>query len=374
MEQKPYQQCTKTVMDNIADPNIIFDDKGICNYWYNYHTKANNILFHGQKGQEILQQKIAEIKQHGKGKKYDCLIGVSGGVDSSYIAYLTRKYGLRPLAVHFDNGWNSEIAVQNINNIVNVLGCDLYTLVVDWNEFRDLQLAYLKAGVIDIEVLTDHAIYGTINQLAKKNNIKYILSGGNYETESILPSAWVFNKLDAINIEAIHKKFGKVPLKTYPLLTNYKKRYYDKILKLEYIKPINFEHYQKDKIKNLISKEFGWKDYGGKHFESTFTKFYQAYILPNKFKVDKRKAHLSNLICSNQLTKEEAIEELKKNSYNADDLKKDIDYVIKKFGLSQTEFDQIMASEPVPHTFYNYDKGLFENNLILRRIKRILKK
>ena len=255
-----------------------------------------------------------------------------------------------------------------------MLGCDLYTLVVDWNEFRDLQLAYLKAGVIDIEVLTDHAIYGTINQLAKKNNIKYILSGGNYETESILPSAWVFNKLDAINIEAIHKKFGKVPLKTYPLLTNYKKRYYDKILKLEYIKPINFEHYQKDKIKNLISKEFGWKDYGGKHFESTFTKFYQAYILPNKFKVDKRKAHLSNLICSNQLTKEEAIEELKKNSYNADDLKKDIDYVIKKFGLSQTEFDQIMASEPVPHTFYNYDKGLFENNLILRRIKRILKK
>lgn len=373
MTNSTYQICSKTVMDNIADPNITFDENGVCNYWYDYHKKAKEMVFYGKEGEELLNQKIAEIKAYGKDKKYDCLIGLSGGVDSTYIAYLVKKHGLRPLAVHFDNGWNSEIAVQNINNIIDKLQCDLFTLVVDWEEFKDLQLAYLKAGVVDIEVLTDHAIFGTLNKLAKKNDIKYVISGANIETEYLLPKAWIFNKLDAINIKAIHQQFGNVPLKTYPLLKEFNKRYYQKFLKLEYVKPINFERYEKEKVKQLISEELNWKDYGGKHFESVFTKFYQAYILPTKFKIDKRKAHLSNLICSNQLSREEALVELKKPIYDPLELSKDMDYVLKKFELTQQAFDEIMSKEPVPHTFYDYDKGFFKNNPFFGKVKRLVK-
>lgn len=373
MTNSTYQICSKTVMDNIADPNITFDENGVCNYWFDYQKKAKEKVFHGAIGKELLNQKIAEIKAYGKNKKYDCLIGLSGGVDSTYIAYLVKKHGLRPLAVHFDNGWNSEIAVQNINNIIDKLQCDLFTLVVDWDEFKDLQLAYLKAGVVDIEVLTDHAIFGTLNKLAKKNDIKYVISGANVETEYLLPKAWIFNKLDAVNIKSIHNQFGNVPLKTYPLLKEFNKRYYQKFLKLEYVTPINFERYEKEKVKQLISEELNWKDYGGKHFESVFTKFYQAYILPTKFKIDKRKAHLSNLICSNQLSREEALTELEKPIYDPIELSKDIDYVLKKFGLTQQVFDEIMSKEPVPHTFYDYDKGFFKNNPFFGKVKRLVK-
>lgn len=373
MTNPPYQICTKTVMDNIADPNIFFDEQGVCNYWYDYQNLAKKMLLHGKEGEEELLKKIVEIKAYGKGKKYDCLIGLSGGVDSTYIAYLIKKYELRALAIHFDNGWNSEIAVQNINNIVSIVGCDLFTLVVDWEEFKDLQLSYLKAGVIDIEALTDHAIFATLNKLAKKNNIKYVLSGNNVETEAVLPRAWVFNKLDAVNITAIHQKFGKLSLKTFPLLSDLKKRYYRKFHQLEFVYPINYQQYIKEDVKTIIAKELNWKDYGGKHYESVFTKFYQAYILPTKFKVDKRKAHLSNLICSNQLTREEALEELKKPVYDALELEKDTEYVLKKFGLSQQEFSQIMTAQPVPHTYFKYDKGFFENNPVLRKVKRLIK-
>lgn len=373
MTNSAYQICTKTVMDNIADPNITFDENGVCNYWFDYQRKSKEKVFHGAIGKELLDQKIAEIKNYGKGKKYDCLIGLSGGVDSTYVAYLTKKYGLRTLAIHFDNGWNSEIAVQNINNIVSNIGCDLYTLVVDWDEFKDLQLAYLKAGVIDIEVLTDHAILATLYKLAKKNNIKYVLSGTNVETEAVLPKAWGFNKLDAVNIKAIHQKFGQLPLKTYPLLTDLKKRYYKKFLQLDFVYPINYEQYIKEDVKKLITKELNWKDYGGKHYESVFTKFYQAYILPEKFKVDKRKAHLSNLICSNQLTREEALKELQKPIYDLKELENDINYVLKKFGLSPEEFDNMMTLSPIPHTYYQYDKGFFDNNPVFRKVKRLIK-
>lgn len=374
MNNQPYRQCTKTVMDNIADPNITFDENGVCNYWYDYQKKAKEMVFHGEVGEQLFAQKVEEIKTFGKGKKYDCLIGLSGGVDSTYVAYLTKKFGLRPLAIHFDNGWNSEIAVQNINNIIQTLQCDLHTLVVDWEEFKDLQLAYLKAGVIDIEVLTDHAIFGAINKLARKYDIKYVLSGSNVETEAVLPSAWVFNKRDSINIKAIHKLFGTIPVKTYPYLTVYQKRYYSKVLKLEYVKPINYQQYIKEDVKRIISTKLGWKDYGGKHYESIFTKFYQAYILPTKFKVDKRKAHLSNLICSNQLTREQALAELEKPLYPENELAQDKDYVLKKFGLSAAAFEKIMNTPPVPHTTYDYDKGLFGNNIILRKVKHLLKK
>lgn len=370
-EPKAFQRCTKTVMDNIADPTIQFDEEGVSNYWYDYHNLHAGKIKHGEEGEALLRSKMEEIKRAGKGIQYDCIIGLSGGVDSTYVAYLVKKHGLRPLAIHFDNGWNSDIAVQNIHKIVNYLKCDLYTLVVDWEEFKDLQLAYLKASVIDIEVLTDHAIVGTLFRQAAKHKIKYVISGNNIATESILPTPWVFNKLDAENIKAIHKKFGTVPMKTYPLFTSVDKKYYFNFKKLNFVEPLNYGTYVKADVKRIISEEIGWKDYGGKHFESIFTRFYQAYILPVKFKVDKRKAHLSNLICSGQMSREEALKELDQPIYDPALEAKDKTFVVKKFGLTESEFDQLMAEAPVPHEKYKTEGPVDQQYPILKPVKKI---
>ncbi len=207
-----YKQCARCVMDTTDDSNIEFDQDGVCSYCKYYEKESELLLKKGELGLKLLQDKVTEIKNYAKDNKYDCLIGISGGVDSSYVAYIAKQNGLRALCVHFDNGWNSELAVMNIENLVNKLGFDLYTYVINWEEFRDLQLAYLKASVVDIEVLTDHAIYGTLFKIAKENNIKYVLGGLNVATEAILPYHWTYNKKDFINIKAIHKAYGKVKL------------------------------------------------------------------------------------------------------------------------------------------------------------------
>lgn len=350
MNNKEFQQCTKTVMDNIADPNITFDENGICNYYYEYFEKEKKHVKKGEEGIAFYNQKIAAIKEAGKNKQYDCILGLSGGVDSSYLAYIAKKEGLRPLVVHFDNGWNSELAVKNIENIVSVLGFDLYTYVINWEEFKDLQLAYLKASVIDIEVLTDHAIAATLYQLAANHKINYFLSGYNIVTEAILPKAWVFSKQDSVNIKAIHKQYGSVPLKTFPFLTPTKKRYYSLGLKIESVPLLNYIEYNKDNVKEVLVNELQWKDYGGKHYESVWTRFYQGYILPEKFKVDKRKAHLSTLICSGQISKEQALQELKEPIYVPEQLAIDKEFVLKKLNLTESSFDELMQLSPKPHT------------------------
>ena len=373
MTNQTYQQCTKTVMDNIADPNIRFDSEGICNYWHEYHATAKKGLLHGEQGKKKWQETVDQIKKAGASKKYDCIIGVSGGVDSTYVAYLVKQAKLRPLVVHFDNGWNSAIAVKNINNIVAYLNADLYTLVIEWDEFRDLQRAYLKAGVIDIEVLTDHAIFGTLYKLAAKHKIDYVISGSNIETEELLPSAWIFNKLDPVNIKDIHSRYGEVKLKTYPLFSILKKNYYLKIKKLHFISPINFAPYNKKKVKETIAKEIGWQDYGGKHHESIFTKFYQNFILPTKFKVDKRKAHLSNLICSGQMSRDEALKELEAPIYDPEELIHDKEFVVKKLGFTSEEFEAIMKETPRSHDFYKVEGPLEENYVLLKPLKILYK-
>lgn len=373
MEKNEYQQCSKTVMDTIADPNITFDEKGVSNYWYDYKKAANEKLLHGDAGKQKWNDTVSLLKKDGKGKKYDCIIGVSGGVDSTYVAYLVKEADLSPLVVHFDNGWNSEIAVQNINKIIDYLDADLFTLVVDWEEFRDLQRAYLQAGVIDIEALTDHAIIGSLYRLAAKHNVKYVISGTNIETEQVLPTAWIFPKMDSINIKDIHYKYGTLSLKTYPFFSILKKKYYLNFKKLNFISPLNWAPYKKSAIKSIISKEIGWQDYGGKHHESIFTKFYQNYILPTKFKVDKRKAHLSNLICSGQLTKEAALIELGKPLYEPIELAQDKEYVVKKLGFTMDEFDEIMSEPPRSH--YDFEvEGPIENHYpYLKPIKAVVK-
>lgn len=371
---KPYQQCAISVMDTIADPNITFDDKGVCNYYYEYKAAEKEAVFLGEEGAKKLEEIAATIKKTGQGQQYDCIMGLSGGVDSTYIAMLAKKLGLRPLAVHFDNGWNSELAVQNIENIVTKLGIDLFTYVINWEEFKDLQIAYLKASVVDIEAITDHAIFATLYRLAGERKIKYILNGTNVHTEQTLPKSWVHPKVDHVNIKSIHKQYGTVPLKTFPFMDAKVKRYYQQMMGVQSVSILNLVEYNKKKVKELIQKELGWRDYGGKHYESIWTRFYQGYILPTKFKIDKRKAHLSDLIFGGQMTKAEALEELKKPGYDEAQLKVDFEFVLKKFGLTREEFTALMSQPPRSHYDFDYEMPVDQRYPLLKPVKAIYRK
>lgn len=368
-----YRQCSVSVMDNIADPDITFDEQGICSYYYEYRKLEQENVFKEKDGEKKLEELIQKIRTEGAGKQYDCITGISGGVDSSYLVLMAKKWGLRPLIVHFDNGWNSEIAVSNINNIIKNTGFDLYTIVVDWEEFRDLQLAYIKASVVDIEVPTDHAIGGTLQSLAAKYGVKYILSGNNVVTEAILPPSWVYNKADYVNLLNIHKKYGTIPFKTYPLF-GFKSQYVYGLGKgIQTVKPLNYIPYNKAEAKSTITKELEWRDYGGKHYESVFTKFYQAHILPYKFHIDKRKAHLSTLIFSGQITREEALKELEKPLYEVAELKSEREYVTKKLSLSESEFEQLMKMPRVEHSAFGHQQHILERFPVIKLLKPLYK-
>lgn len=372
-----FRRCSKTVMDNIADPDITFDSQGVCNYYYDYQKVQAEQVFTGEIGTKKLEILVNDIKRKGHGKPYDCLIGLSGGVDSTYVAWLVKDLGLRPLAVHLDNGWNSELAVKNIENIITRLNIDLYTLVVNWEEFKDIQLAYLKASVVDIEIVSDHAIFSTMYKLAKEKDISYIISGTNIVTEHIMPPSWLYKKMDYRNLKDIHDKYGKLKRKTYPSLPFLKYVYYSSFYKLTPISILNYIPYNKKEVKQFIQKELNWRDYGGKHYESMFTKFYQAYILPEKFHIDKRKAHLSTLICSGQITREEALIELEAPLYDPKELQRDLEYVCKKFGFTIDEFKEIMDAPIHKHEFFRSDTHLKEKYMnFLRKtenIRRIFK-
>jgi N-acetyl sugar amidotransferase len=358
-------------MDNIADPDISFDEKGISNYYYQFQRAFNESVLTGKEGEDKLAAIAHEIKEAGKDKPYDCIMGLSGGVDSTYVAYVAKKLGLRPLAVHFDNGWNSELAVKNIENIVSRLGFDLETYVINWEEFKDLQMAYLKASVVDIEAITDHAIFATLYRMAGQRGIQYILSGTNVQTENTLPKTWIHPKTDHINIKAIHKAYGTVPLKTFPFMDAKVKRYYQQVKGVRSVSVLNYVDYNKHAVKETIQKELGWRDYGGKHYESIWTRFYQGYILPAKFKIDKRKAHLSDLIFAGQITKEEALAELQQPMYNEEQFKSDYDFVLKKFGFTEQEFNALMQQPPRSHYDFDYEMPIDKRYPVLKPFKKI---
>lgn len=367
-----YQQCSISVMDTIADPGISFDEKGICNYYYEYLKAEKESVKKGVEGEQVFKEIIAQIKADGIGKKYDCILGVSGGVDSTYLAFIAKQAGLRVLCVHFDNGWNSELAVKNIENIVSKCGFDLYTYVIDWNEFKDIQRAYFKAHVIDIEAITDIAIFSALDIICKEKNIKHIIDGRNVVTEVTLPQAWVFK--NSANLIDIHKRFGEIPLKTYPLMSPIRRRIVAKTKPFTSWPILNYIPYRKSEAKETIIRELNWRDYGGKHYESVFTRFYQGYILPEKFKVDKRKAHLSNLIFSGQITKEEAIKELAEPIYPVELFKKDYEFVLKKLGFTDQEMKDYISAPPLPHSNYNSSLSLFDEYPILKPLKKIFGK
>lgn len=351
--------CVQCVMDT-TDREIQFDEKGICSHCQSYAAMLPQWNLPRQIEEKTQQKLFERLRTDGVGKDYDCVIGLSGGVDSSYIAYLVHQAGLRPLCVHLDNGWNSELAVRNIHHIVRKCNFDLHTHVLDWEEFRDLQIAFFKANVIDLELLSDHAIFGVIIQLAQKYKLKHILSGANISTEYVMPKAWVHRKQDLKNIQGIHQKFGTVPLKTFPQVSTLKHVWMMEVLGYKVHKPLNLMDYQKNNAKQILMDEFGWRDYGGKHYESIFTKYYQAHILPQKFNVDKRKAHLSTLILSGQMTREQALMELQKPLYEEADLKSDTEYVCKKLGFTHEWMHQYLRTPEVSHAIYGTDQWIYD--------------
>lgn len=364
-----FRQCAISVMDNLGDPDIRFDKDGICNYYYEYLDKERRLVHKGAAGKTMLDALLTNIRRDGVGKPYDCILGVSGGVDSTYLAFKAKEWGLRPLLVHFDNGWNSELAVMNIRNIIQKTGFDLYTYVVDWDEFKDIQKAFFAAHVIDIEAITDIGFVHTLQLVGAKHNINYVIDGQNVVTEGLLPNAWIFK--DIQNLINIHKRFGSIKMKTYPMINVWKGYYYRKFRRLRYVSPLNYVDYDKQSVKEIITREYGWRDYGGKHYESVFTRFYQGHILPGKFGVDKRKAHLSNLIFSGQLTKQAALEELAKPAYDPKQEAIDKVFVLKKLGFGEEEFAAYMKAPVVNHRVYGSSKPFFETYSYLKPLRPI---
>ena len=372
---RTYQICTNCILDTNDDPYIFFDENGVCNHCHIYEQVVRKNVFSGVPGEKKLKELVEQIKSDGKNKEYECIIGISGGADSTYLAYMVKQLGLRPLVVQLDNGWNSEVAVKNIENIINKLEYNLYTYVINWEEFKDLQLSFLKASVVDIEMLTDHAIIAIFYKLAKEKHIKYILTGYNVVTEGVVPSNWVHNKNDLLNIKSIHKKYGKHSISSFPTLGFFKLLYYEKVLKIKIFNILNYISYNKQDAKNIIIKELGWEEYGAKHHESIFTRFYQTYILPQKFNIDKRKSHFSTLICSGQISRETALKEIKKPIYNRQKLLEDKEYVIKKLGLTEEEFECIMKAPQKKHIDYRSIENIFNKfRPFLRFLKYIFLK
>lgn len=342
------RQCSRCVLDESV-PDLTILPNGQCNYCQRYDEIVKQYFQDGKERAHQLERILQAIRSGGKRKRYDCIAGVSGGADSSYVVYLAKQFGLRPLLVHFDNGWNTELATQNIEKIVQKTGFDLFTYVVNWPEFRDLQLSYLKASVVDIEVPTDHLIFATLHKLAAQYGIRYILNGFNVNSEFIMPKGWNYPKEDAINLKAIHKRFGTVELKKFPSIGFFSRLYYRQMLEIQNVLLLDLVNYRLRDAEKILEREFAWQSPGSKHGESVFTRFYQSYILPEKFGIDKRKAHFSNLICSGQMSREEAIAKLQGPILPKDLVAEDRAFFLKKLGLSELEFSRIMKTPVCSH-------------------------
>lgn len=352
--ERPYQRCTVTVMDT-TDPDITFDEHGVSSYVDHFNEVYAAVLTRAQAGERRgeLDDLITQIKSDGRGKPYDVVIGISGGVDSTYLALQAVRLGLRPLCVHFDSGWNSEAAVDNIHNLVTTLGLDLYTQVVDWREMRDLQLAYLRSGIANADTPTDHAFGYVAYHQAQKYRIKHVLSGANYVSESILPSAWEYDAGDARLLTAVQRRFGKVKLKSYPIMGSFMRGlWYPYFRRIATHAILNYLPYHYAEAKAEIEREVGWRDYGGKHYESVFTRWFQGYYLPERFGFDKRIAHSSSLILAGEMSRDAALTQLKTANYPEALRKQDHEFIAKKLGIDMAELDAIVAAAPRHYTDY----------------------
>lgn len=339
MNDRPYQICTNCIMDT-TDSNITFDEKGWCDYCNNYYSNILPNWHPDERGEREIMARVQKIKADARGRDYDCLLGISGGVDSSYLAYLAKEqFGLRPLIFHVDAGWNSQQAVNNIEMVVDGLGLDLHTEVVNWLEMKDLQLAFFKAGVPHLDTPQDHAFFASLYNFAAKHGIKHILNGGNYSTECVRePLEWHYHASDLRQLKDIHKRFGTRPLKTFPLSDIFTyKIYYRYVKGVQVTRPLNYVPYVKENAMKLLVDRFGWQPYAHKHYESRFTRFYEGYWLPTKFGFDKRRAHFSSLILTKQMSREDALKKIATPAYDESTIAQDFEYVATKLDISVTE-------------------------------------
>ena len=365
--------CTMCVMDD-SNPVIQFDVNGQCNCCRDAIHRKPHEWWPGPEGEARTQQMVSMLKREGRGKPYDVMVGLSGGIDSAYLAHLASfKYGLRLLAVHVDGGWNSEPAVRNIESMVRGLGIDLYTYVVEWQEMRDLQVAFLKASVLNQDIPQDHAFFATLYRTAKKFGIRHFLSGVNFASESVVPPGFGYPSMDGVHARAIHRRFGVAPLKTYPFMSMLEFIWLTRVRKILTVhRPLNYLNYDKERARDELTRQYGWCDYGGKHSESRFTKFYQEIYLPRKFNFDKRKLHLSSLIVSGQMSRSDALAELATPIIPEQQARRDIKFVAKKLGLDVTGLEFLIDSPAVSHADYPNQMVLHARLMILRNFARRL--
>lgn len=327
-----------------TDPLITFDQYGVCNYCQNYQQEASKYWFPSDEGRQRLDLIISSIKKKGKNKKYDCILGLSGGIDSSYLALKVYEYGLRPLVVHIDAGWNSELAVSNIMSLVKYCNYDLHTVVINWDEMRSLHLSYLRSGIANQDVPQDHIFFSSLYHFAVKNGIKSVLSGGNFATESIMPESWEGSAMDSISLKAIHRKFGHQRLLSYRTISMFEIYFWFPIVRgMRTYRLLNYIPYNKSVALDELKRTVNFKPYPRKHGESIFTKFFQNYYLPTKYGYDKRRPHLSSLILAGQISRSEALDLLSQPLYDPVELQADITYFCKKLRISRAEFDQFMS-------------------------------
>jgi N-acetyl sugar amidotransferase len=341
-----------------SEPAVQIDGNGQCNCCIDALNRMPHEWWPGEEGQVKMSALVSRLKAEGAGKPYDAMIGLSGGIDSAYLAHLmVHEHKLRVLAVHIDGGWNSAPAVRNIESIVRALDIDLHTHVIEWEEMRDLQLAFLRAGVLNQDFPQDHAFFATLFRTARRFSIKSFLSGVNFSSESVsTPGAENPPSVDGRHVRSIHRLFGKVALKDYPIMTLYEYLWKTRILKQPVIdKPLNYIAYDKEKAKDLLRQQYGWREYGTKHSESRFTKFYQDIYLPRKHGKDKRMLHFSSLIVSGQISRADALNEMKAAPISLDEVRRDIQFVAKKLGITRIELEDIMKNPPVPHASYPSD-------------------
>lgn len=359
---RPYQVCTNCVMDT-TDTQIVFDEKGVCDHCNSYreHTLPN---WHtGEQGKRELDAMVEEIKAAGRGRDFDCIIGMSGGIDSSYLLYIAKeKLGLRPLVFHVDAGWNSQIAVNNIEKLVDGLGLDLYTEVIDWEEMKDLQLAFFKSGVSHVDTPQDHSFFATMYKFAEKYKVKYILTGANLSTECVRnPVEWMYYQSDSIQLRDIHKKYGSRPLKRYPVTSIlWHKIWLPYVRKIKVVRPLNNVEYIKQDAVRMLSERFGWQPYPQKHFESRFTRFYESYWLPVKFGFDTRKVQFSSLILTGQMTRDEALAKLQTLPYDETTIAQDFEFVATKLGISVQELKGYLEAPNKTYRDYKSQRWIYD--------------
>lgn len=355
-----------------TDSMIQFDEHGVCDHCRTFDSEVKPNWHTDETGRRELDAIVAQIKREGQGRDFDCIIGMSGGIDSSYLTYLAKsELGLRPLVFHVDAGWNSQIAVNNIEKLVDNLGLDLYTEVIDWEEMRDLQLAFFKSGVPHIDTPQDHAFFATMYNFAEKHGVKYILTGSNFSTECVRnPVEWMYYQSDSIQLKDIHSKFGTRPLVNFPTTSILRHKVYLRYLKrIRVVTPLNYMPYLKADAMRLLEEKFGWQPYPQKHFESRFTKFYESYWLPKKFGYDTRKVQYSSLILTHQMTREEAMERLAKPPYDEAQVPHDFEYVATKLGISVAELQGYMDAPNKSYRDYKSQRSVY---LVGARLMRVL--